>query len=254
MSEPTVETLQAELETLRAELKDAKHETATARQEGGDRIARLEGQIDAMKTAPREAEKPKVTDAELDKLVDEGKLTAGEASSFRAKQMRGEILGDVKGLLSEFSQRESARATMDRQIDRYMERFPEAAREGTDERKRLKGEFDFLTDIEGALDNGDAVAIKQRTLKALRATFGPIDRIPDETRENLETHREAGGGPGGGKKPVTDSGPSARTLGVTEEYFALLKKRVDRGEFAWGDDKVKRLVARAKERPDLRAA
>jgi hypothetical protein len=164
---------------------------------------RLEERLAAEKTPPpAKEEPPKVwTRAQLRAAVSDQTIDEDQMEEIWAKQVayQAACAADER-----VEARDRARTTEDvvrTDTAKYIESHPDIKTIGTPDWNKLKSEYDYLVDSLGYPDN------KATELAAMRAAFGPPDRIKESTARRRQasaetTSSQAGAGGGGGDRPV----------------------------------------------------
>jgi hypothetical protein len=180
---------QADLEALRTEL------TALQQQN-----ARLQGQLEATAARPEAApEKPKQFDrAELQQMVDAGTISEDKMAEVLERQshdkLRSEITGDLRHMLSE----NQAQTRREDEIGKYKARLPGLDTAGHENHERASREYQELLRL-GATPGAATECA------ALRAAFGPAERIKEKTRTEHRGHEETVTSSSGPASPGAES-------------------------------------------------
>jgi hypothetical protein len=119
---------------------------------------------------------------------------------------------------------------VDAEIARYKQLIPDVMVAGTEARNRVQTEVDFIASVDGKPKN--AAEGLSMELKALRAAFGPPDRVEEQTRKARETHQQTGGG----AKPDTDEG--GKVPKISNRLKGYYKMKIDQGLYSGWDDPV----------------
>jgi len=169
-----------------------------------DQETRLTAQITALtaevaKSKEKPVEKPReVSRAELLAAVDDGKMSLAQADQVWEKQITERAIERATAAASEVVNQRDARRRIDEDLRRYKEAVPAAWREGTDERARVAEEYRHLLSI-------GMPEATETELAALRAVYGPIEKIQkgrSKSERSVEAEEQSGGGgeEGGSKK------------------------------------------------------
>ncbi len=176
-------------------------------------VSELKGRMETLnkqQTAPKQ-----YTRHELEQLIDDGKLDRSKADQIMDAQIearvRQSVTDDVRAEMVTRSRDDRVAA----ELDRYVASIPDVATPGTDARRRVEQEFQYLTSL------GDAPN-KATELKALRAVFGPADGL-QKSEPSRETHQEAGEDTGGEDSGMrTDGIPKGLTEAQRVYYKQLI--------------------------------
>lgn len=220
---------------------------ATAQRER-DRASRLEAELAALRTKPAEPARPPVTRAELQTLVDEGKLSSEQMDAEVERQIESRVEARI---LSQVDQRTKAQRradTVSSELQRYKEVIPALTQDGSEERGRVQKEFQYLVERLG--EPADTAT----ELKAVRAVFGPSERIREITRETREADPETLGGGGAGGNGANNG----VFTGLTQTQRTAYQAMIDRGLYTGPDDpnlkkEIQIASSRARQRQVTRA-
>ena len=208
-----------------------------------EEAARLRAENEALKASKAKAEEVKpMTRADLNQLVEDGKITQEAADLHWEKQIgemaekraRAAAADEVAG-----RQRESA---VKSQLDEYRELIPAAWQAGSKERSRAEREFKALVDM-GLPDN------KVTEVAALRAAFGEPSAIRAARSTGRTGPGEAHVEVGGGERPG-DAGNEAdgAPKGLTEREKTHYQNLINRGIVKdWKSVIEERKFAKAKQ-------
>lgn len=161
-----------------------------------DQEARLSGQITALrdelaKSKEKPADKPQaVSRADLLAAVDEGKMSLAQADQVWEKQITDRATQQATAAASQEASHREAKGRIDDELRRYKEAIPAAWRDGSDERSKVVDEYRHLVSI-GMPD------ATQTELAALRAVYGPIEKIQksrSQSQRAVEAEEQSGGG------------------------------------------------------------
>jgi hypothetical protein len=169
--------------------------------------------------------------------VDSGPITQAQADAEKARQMREDIKAEVSTELEQkFTVREQQK-TVQEQFDAYLAMRPDIKVEGTEDRRRVQEEF-------GSLVKLGLQSSLQTEVAAMRAVFGPLDRVAETTRSRRESHRETGGA---GGTPGKEGGGEKWEKGLTADQIAGFRHQVEVGAYKGYDDPMfQRVVTRAR--------
>jgi hypothetical protein len=174
------------------------------------------------------AEKPKVLSrAELNQLVADGSLTEDARDEYLEKQREERIEQRLEAKFAAERKQSDRISLINAQMERYKTLIPDVMVAGSEPRARVESEFNFLVSVDGQpQSNEEALALE---LKALRAAFGPVDRLKETTRKRRETHQETGGGAADEGGPKEDTAPSKLTARERDHYQRLIDSGVYTG-------------------------
>lgn len=162
-----------------------------------ERLARLEGRVEAAKPAAPAAQKV-WTETELQALVDQSRITPAQMAAQIAMQVAASTKREV---LTEIDQRQRTQTAL-HEVNDYRTKIPALANTASPEFQRVAS---AAWDI--AEETGMDVRDPRVQRRALRETFGTLDRIAaaattrEFSRAHAETHTETGGG--GGHRAAT---------------------------------------------------
>jgi len=183
-----------------------------------DRIADFQSQ---QETASREKPDEKTyTAAELNSLVDDGKLSQDDADEIREVQLAKRVTKEVVGAVAQNSQQDRLSAD----LAQYAQAIPALDDPSSDETLRVKDELRYLFSV-GQLDNVGTY------LAATRAIFGPLAALkaPAGTKKKTEAHQE--GSSGGGDEPAGDD-KSDKLPTLTAKQKTYYRQKIDQGVYS----------------------
>lgn len=191
-------------ETLRKEFEQRLERAERDARDARDRSTRAEARLEETRTKPPEQPAPKeYTRAELQKLVDTGSMAESRMQEVLDEQRERRIIRQVDERFQRSQSLQQRVSSIEQELVAYQRARPDAWQEGSESRKRVQDEFDYLVRINGKPP--DAVAQKTYEVMALRAAFGSPQQ--ETTRDRRETHSETGG----------DSGDAGRSGGDKKE-------------------------------------
>ncbi len=171
-------------------------------------LSEIRGELQAMRSS-RQQQQPaqKVyTRTELEGLVDSGQLGKEQADAIYEDQFRNQVKKEALEHAENALATERRKTMVLGQIDRYKEALPDVMVPGSEARNRVEQEYQYLTSLGDPADSATE-------LKALRAVYGPIERLAAKSEISRETHQEVGG-----SKDMEDDG--MRTDGVPKGMTA----------------------------------
>jgi hypothetical protein len=208
-----------------AEIKDRAAALETKLQAAEIERVRLEEQAKKPPEAVPEPT-PRLTYEQLQEYVDSGQITQAQADAEKARQMREDIKAEVSTELEQkFTAREQQK-TVQEQFDAYVVKRPDIKVEGTEDRRRLQEEYAEFLKLGHPNDLRTEVA-------AMRAVFGPLDRVAETTRSRRESHRETGGA---GGTPGKEGGGEKWEKGLNSTQIAGQRHQVEVGAYTGYDD------------------
>lgn len=178
---------------------------------------RLEEQVKTLSVKP---EPKKYSLSELNKLVDDGKVTREQADQYWEQQVSKSIDEKVDAKVSAKEQERERTAKLKTKIDRYKSLAPDVLKQGSEDRQKVINAYKDLVDA-GHPDDA------RTELAALMAVYGTADELEKRkssmTRELRDKHQETGGG-----KPPSDPTQAGllKTLSVREKahYESLIQR------------------------------
>ncbi len=184
-----------------------------------DTIETLTNQLQQQETANREKPEKTYTAAELNSLVDAGKLSQDDADEIREVQLAKRVTKEVVGAVTQNSQE----AQLSTDLAQYAQAIPALDDPNSDECLRVKDELRYLYSVGQPQGVGSMLA-------ATRAVFGPLGALkaPAGTKKKVEAHQE--GGSGGGDEPP-DSG-KGKMPSLTAKQKTYYSKKIDAGIYA----------------------
>ncbi len=205
---------------------------------------RAEAERDALRqaTQPKPATSERVyTWAELQRAIDEQKITLAEAMEYREKYLSKQFEERESKLRTELT---SARdetnkvAVMDQELGRYLKVVPEINQPGSQHREALEREFAYQCELHGYADPA-ALTTRQRlamNLSAVRAVLGPIETLERKSTmaPTRSTHQETTAGT---SRPTTPGKDLLSALSADEK--AHYTKMIDLGRYKdWSEVKT----------------
>lgn len=211
------EGLKAALEAERG-----KRQAAEERARGLEQtVAGLEGRIKGLETSREQAKPQQLSEAQLRQAVADERMTEEDAEAYRRQNFRQEIVGEVKKTVAD-TVAESQRLTdVSGKIARYKVVYPDLTDLASENRAKVKAEFDELVAL------GDDPNDIGTELKALRAAFGGIEAIEAAGRRKPpETHQETGGQGGGGEGEGGEGWPKDMPADTRRYYQDLVGRGI----------------------------
>lgn len=201
-------------------VNDAKGTAARATEEA----ARLRAENEALKASKAKAEEPKpLSRAELNQLVEDGKITQEAADTHWEKQIREDAKREARVAAADEVTGRQREQSVKAQIEEYKVLVPAAWEPGSKERAKAEREFKALVEM-GFPDS------KVTEVAAMRAAFGEpsVIRAARATGRTGpgETHADVGGGdrPGEGG---SEDGEAPKDLSAREK--AHYQNLINRG-------------------------
>jgi len=133
--------------------------------------------------------------AELEKAIEEGRLTRAEALDYREKQVIREAKDQARRELTAESQSRERTQTIAHQIDDYVSLEPTLKDISSDLRQKVEREYQWLVSVHGEPAK-DSVQYRAMELNAVKNVLGPVDALKRKrqsetmTRESRETHMD----------------------------------------------------------------
>ena len=207
-------------------------------------LANLQGQFSVFQqtqNAQSPSETPVTyTRAQLRAYVDDEKLTQEEADEYWDAQtelaqdrkfaaFRQEVNSNTNDKLS--TQSVSAK------VDEYIKILPDLSDEGSDNRTKVKGEYDSLVKTLGRPKPGTDQELKLQ-LSALERSFGPTEKLKEKLKSSDEDHEtmESLGG-GEGSENESDKVPAKGALkNLSAEQKTYYQKGIENGRYKDWDD------------------
>lgn len=145
-----------------------------------DRI-RLEERLKAKEEA-KPAE-PEYTWAQYEAAIAEGKLTLGQAMEHREKVREAKLQKQFEEKLNAVQKTSATKDTVGTSLERYKTALPELMEHGSEIRKKVEREYQFLTEL------GDPPSLATQ-LKAVRAALGDIETVERSVKAKQSTQRD----------------------------------------------------------------
>ena len=186
---------------------------AEAKTEREARI-RLEERLTVGET--KKSESVAITRVQLKQEVEAGRMTQDMADDAWVAQEKKSWLAEARQESSQQREEDQRTRLIDEGIAAYTRACPEVQQQGSDERKKVTIEYNELVRM------GQPPTVSTELL-ALRAVFGPADKLT-ELRSKRAAHSETSAGGG------VDGKPALRNLsGIAAHQKAHYDKLVDRG-------------------------
>jgi hypothetical protein len=181
---------------------------------------------DADKRVAESTTKRDYTRVELQKFVDEGKISQVDANSLWDKQTEANILANVDAKLDARLKQDSQAVAVKAQVDRYKELVPDMMVLDSEARRKVDAEFQTLVDLGQPNDKADGGLTTE--LLALRNVFGPAEAL-QRSRAELQTHQESGAR--GGDFSSSDGGltKDGWPKGLSERQRAHYDEQIRKG-------------------------
>lgn len=225
------------------------------RQQTEVQLAELRGaqaasqQFNSQQQQPPKTEPAKpLTVAQLQTAVDNGEIDQNQMTAYLHKQATDDATEKATATITSNLQKQQRDLTLDGDITRYQRAAPELNDPTSDLRKRVDGEYAYLTGIGQPQDKSTALA-------AMRNALGPVDAL-EHTQERSDTsHIETGGGrqdnPGGDNQDGSPKGMSKPDREYYEKHMGPGKLYADWKAVA---EERKVYVARSSSRKARQAA
>jgi hypothetical protein len=220
-------------------VNDAKGQASRAAEEA----ARLRAEVEALKAekAKPETAKP-IGRAELNQLVQDGKITQDAADAHWEKQVIETAKKEGRAAAADEVQGRERAGVVTRQRDEYRQLVPAAWEVGSKERQKVEKEFKALAAM-GFPDN------QVTEVAALRAAFGDPEVIRASRSTGRtgpgETHVDVGGGERPGESGTdADGKPKGLTTRQDAHYSNLISRGIMKG---WKEVTEELKFAKAKQ-------
>lgn len=152
---------------------------------------RWQKQVDELKQQLETKSEPKkvYSRAELNAAVESGKITEAEAQSIFDRQQQQQTEDAAKKAATETITEITQTSKIQASIDKYTAFDPGLLEEGSDSRRRIESEIRAQMGI-----FNQTKATLATELAALRAVYGPEDRLTTTQRKDRETHQDTNTG------------------------------------------------------------
>lgn len=215
----------------RAKTAEAERETykSQMQQEREERI-RLEERL-KVKEEAKKASEPKYTWAQLQPLIDEGKMTLAQAADYREKIVREDAIQEAETRLQAKLSSTTHQTTVTSELARYRAAVPEVDQAGTPERVRVEKEYAYLTRTLGFPQTLETELVAKRNVLGDPDT---VERAAQAKRSSqkesfVETHSNQ-------QKPAPN--PKDPVLKLTQREKDHYQKMIDRGRYKdWSEVK-----------------
>lgn len=208
--------------------------------------AEFQGQIDEIKAGQKKADPPKqYTRAELNAAVEAKQITQEAADQVWDDQIQARADARAAAVATDTVTRAQRKERVDSDIGRYMALEPDIVVDGSDIRKKVAAEYNFLVSM------GDPKTTDTE-LKAIRAALGPLEtlELAKSGRSQHDTHRETGGGGPGGKPKGEKETPLVAKL--TQRQKDYYEGQIKSGQYKdWKDVEATLKYADPETRPSL---
>lgn len=215
---------------LYARTKTAEGEAQRLREEK----ARLEGQLEATRTAPSVAEtkpEPRYTWEQLEAGIDEGKWTRAKAMEYDRETLRKEMQATFDTRLKDVLATQSRGTTVQSDIAQYKTSVPGIVIAGSPERVKVEQEFAYLVNSLG-YDQKDP----RTELLACRNVFGDVKtaQTRQAARTTIPERETMQDMPATGKPKVDAKDPLKSLTGEQRKHY---QRMIDKGVYAkgWAD-------------------
>ena len=196
-------------------------------QEEREAKARLEGELSVLKTAPK-AEQPKaeprLTWAQLQAAIDDGKITQTQAFEYREETLKKDLDAKWEAKLRQERETHTRVTTVSSELAQYRTVLPASVTPGTPERQKV--EAVFLDLVQLGYDPQDP----RTELLAARQAFGSIATLKDRKAaaalpQGRETMQDI---PANGK-PKSDAKDPLKTISAAQRTH--YQRMIDRGMY-----------------------
>ena len=178
----------------------------------------LRGQVSTQQTPP--TPEREYTRSELGQKVEDGAMSQEEAGRILDTQADRRTKQTVTAAVREAVSETTGNQRLQAQVDSYTAAIPEVAQTGSEARKKVEKEYQYLT----GLGHPQSVATE---VAALRAAFGPADLIRSG-KPAQETHQETGGSDESDDGGSSDGPPKGLSRDAKKHYG----DQIDRGMYA----------------------
>lgn len=218
-----IKPFEKRLSQLYARTKSAE---ATAQQLREEK-ARLEGQLEATRTAPPVVEpkaEPRLSWTQLQAGIQDGKITEVQARDYDRETIKQELRVELNQRLDQELTVKTRATTVQSQLDDYKTTVPEILTPGTPERVKLQAEFDYL--VRMGYDAKDP----RTDLIALRTTFGDVKVAKDrrEAKTGIQERETMQDIPASGKPKQDEKDPLKNITSEQKKYY---QRMIDRGQY-----------------------
>lgn len=206
-----------------ARAKDAETKLQQLREEK----ARLEGQLEATRTAPPVPEpkvEPRLTWTQLEAGIAEGKITQAQALDYRDETLRQDLKRDFDQQLREERTTRERSTTVSGELAQYKQAIPAILSVGTPERQKVEREFAYLVSI-----GYDAKDLRTELI-ACRTALGDVRTIKEkQLASTIPTDRGTMQDISANGKPKTDAKDPLKA--ITAEQRKYYQHMIDRGQY-----------------------
>lgn len=200
-----------EVNGLRAALqaeRDKRHGFET-------RVAELTGKVDALS---QKQTTPERTRAELQALVDDGRMSQADADRILDEQRERKITDSVSQKIETSITQGRVTERVNGEIAEYTRVYPDILQDGTENRRLVAEEYQRQLTF-GKPDNA------QTELDALMTVFGPSSRLQRGREKELETHQDVGSD-GRAQTKATGGWPKEMPDATKRYYQDLINKNI----------------------------
>jgi len=189
-----------------------------------ERNTRLENEVLAARNEVATPPPKVFSEAELDQLIQDGKIDEGQKAQVLREQMKRELKTELTGELAQQNQATSQQDKVAAVIQKYRDVMPDLATKGSENRQKAEEEYKALAEIEG--QPADAFAALQMEARALRAAFGPPTKVVERTAAHAAADEQGSSGGGGSAAPSTKE---LGGLSLSDSQKAHYTRMIDQG-------------------------
>ena len=187
-------------------------------------------------SAPATTATKEYTDDELIAMLASGQATQAQVDSYKEDRLEQRVTKKLEARLDGRQRDESRSVKLSVDFNEYMKAIPNIGVQGTEERKAVDAEFDWLVETHGANPTRLTPLDRQSlALNAVRNVFGPLGSLRQRTTPPVgEIHR----GSIGGVQPLTKPNPDQTLLDALKpEEVAHYEKMMRAGRYTngWAD-------------------
>jgi hypothetical protein len=213
---------------LYARTKTAESEAQQLREEK----ARLEGQLEATRTAPPVPEpkpEPRHSWTQLEAAIADGKITQAQAMEYREETIRAELEAKFDAKLQHDRTTRERGTSISDELAQYKQAAPEILTLGTPERKKVEREFNYL--LGKGFDKNDL----RTELLACRAALGDVETVKEQRAASRipngrDTMQDI---PANGKPKPDPKDPLKDLSGVKKQHY---QRMIDKGVYkGWAE-------------------
>lgn len=237
---------------VRAKIEKEAREGYLPKERYDQSVGKLKDQLNELSQKIESSQQPQqpakvYSRKELQAAVDEGRISEEQMDAVLEKQMMDKARNEARNEVSQVTKSQA----IQQEIAAYTEALPDLDDANSDNRQRAEEAYEQMVSVMG--EPATAADKQKYTAAALKAVFGPVDKLKqrakDISHKDRETHQEVGDGDDDATKS------SKATKGLNSQARSYYQSQIDRGMYKdWDEvnEMLKSAPAKTKARLGLK--